>query len=126
MSYCVGWSLLTVRECLSVPRSTFKQPKKSSPTASYHLLTNANIQEERRLQQRSGGSLKSRNVLPSPTIGPSLIAEEVSDIRSIDLRARLRTNLWHILGRISAWIYFLHLGYIYYGDAYILHVALYS
>jgi hypothetical protein len=68
--------------------------------------------------------LVSRSVLPSRRIDPSLIAEKVSDIRSIDLRARLKTNLWHILGRISAWIYFLHLGYIYYGGAYTLDVAL--
>jgi hypothetical protein len=91
----------------SSPRNLLRLP------ATAYQPTLRNIPEERRPQQRRGGSLIFRSILPSRTIGLSHIGEKVSEIRSIDLHARLKTNLWYISGRVSASIYFLHLGYIY-------------
>ena len=48
----------------------------------------------------------------------------MSDIRRIGLRARLKTNLWHIFGQFCFDILSALGIYIYWGDAYTLDVAL--
>ena len=100
------------------PRNLLRLP------ATTYQPTLHNIPEERRPQQHRGGSLIPRSILPSQTLRLSHIGEKASAIRSIDLHAGLKTNLWYIFGRVSSSIYFLHLlTYLLYLLTYLLHGA---
>jgi len=74
------------------------------PATTYQPILH-NIPEERRPQQRRGGSLISRSVLPSRTIGLSRIGEKASAIRSIDLKVCHPHCVRSIIQRCSVYIH---------------------